>query len=160
MPVNDYGNDRQADKKKKRDQEIKQRMRPADEDQSEKRICSQAIHFPIPHPSYLLNLPLLQTRCVPQCVQLLCHFHPTFCSYLWCHWKMTKLGPQQNFLFRTPQAENCPPFTLLALFHPAVAKLYYMRVHSRRSVPDLVNSFLCAVYPLFRTYKRRKNNEV
>lgn len=124
MPVNEQGNERQVDRKKKQtNQEIKYRMRTDDEGWSGKCICSQAIHFPIPHPSHLLNLSPLQTRCIPQCVQLRCHFHPTRCSYLWCHWKMTKLEPRQNFLFHTPQAENCPLFLLLPLFHPAVARL-------------------------------------
>lgn len=101
------------------------------------RICSIFLHY--------------RPGVSPQCVQLQCHFHPTLCSYLWCHWKMTKLEPRQNFLFHTPQAENCPLFTPLALLHSAAARLQCMRVHSLRSMPDLVNSFLrciciCAVY--------------
>lgn len=132
--------------KKQTDQEIKYRIRTDDEAWSGKCICSQAIHFPIPHPSHLFNLPPLQTRCIPQCVQLWCHFHLTRCSYLWCHWKMTKLEPQQNFLFHTPQAENCPLFLLLALFYPFIARPQH--VHSLRSMPDLSILFtaVCTFY--------------
>lgn len=123
-------------------------MRTDDKDWSGKCICTRAIHFPIPHPSHLLNLLPLQTSCILLCVQHWCHFHPLLCSYLWCHWKMTKLEPRQNFLFCTPHEENCPLFSLLALFHTDVVETPYSfsGIHATHCqyFPTHINN--CAIY--------------
>lgn len=121
MPVNEHGN-RQT--KKKTDGP---RNKIVNEDWWWRLVREMYLltshSFPNPPSIASAQSSSITDQMYPQCVQLRCHFHPTLCSYLWCHWKMTKLEPQQNFLFHTPQAENCPLFTLLALFHPAVARL-------------------------------------
>lgn len=107
-----------------------------------REICSQAIHFQSP----ILRICSIFLYYRPDVFPSVCstgvisirHFALSFGAT----GKMTKLEPQQNFLFHTPQAENCPLFTLLAPFHPVVAGLQYMLIHLLRSMPDRVTSFL------------------
>lgn len=86
-------------------------------DGEEKCIFPQAPSFPQNLcASHLLHLPPLGSRCNPGVRSSGVISISEFCSYLCCHRKMAKPAPQQNLLFHTAQAVNCPLFTLRLCF--------------------------------------------
>lgn len=75
---------------------------------------------------------------------------------------MTKLEPQQNFLFHTPQAENCPLFTFWLYFIQPWRGCSICRFIQWDPCQTLSILF-CASYPFgqfIQNYKRHGNNEV
>lgn len=103
--------------KKQMDQGAKKKKKKMRTDREGKCIFPQAPSFPQNHcGSHLLHLPPLESRCNPGVRSSGVISISEFCSYLCCHCKMAKPEPQQNLLFHTAQAVNCPLFTLRLCF--------------------------------------------
>lgn len=157
----------QADKWKSRWTKELKKKKKMRTDREGKCIFPQAPSFPQNLcGSHLLHLPPLKCRCNPGVRSSGVISISEFCSYLCCHCKMAKPKPQQNLLFHTAQAVNCPLFTLrLCFIQPWRGSNICKFIH--REPSQTLSTLFTTVYLFFPSVSnwlgmcsRRKNNEV